>query len=102
MKTYTVATGKENSTPTGSFKIVNKLRNPTWFRTGAVIPPNSPENVLGSRWLGLDIKGYGIHGSRDINEIGKQVTMGCVRMRNQEIEEVYDIVPVGTEVTIID
>jgi lipoprotein-anchoring transpeptidase ErfK/SrfK len=102
IKTYTVATGKGNSTPNGSFKIVNKLQNPTWFKTGAVIPPGSPENILGSRWLGLDIKGYGIHGSRDINEIGRQVTMGCIRMRNQDVEELYDILPLGTEVTIID
>ncbi|OQX81318.1 MAG: hypothetical protein B6D56_02565 [Candidatus Omnitrophica bacterium 4484_70.1] len=101
-KTYPVATGKNNSTPTGKFKIINKLKNPTWFKTGAVIPPNSPQNILGTRWMGLNVKGYGIHGTKDGDSIGKQSTLGCVRMRRQDIEELFDIVPVGTEVTIID
>ncbi len=102
IKTYVVATGKNNSTPVGRFKIINKLKNPTWFKTGAVIPPGSPKNVLGTRWMGLSIKGYGIHGSRDVNDIGKQVTEGCIRMKNEEIEVLYDIVPTGTEVIIVN
>ena len=103
IKTYVVSTGKDNSTPVGKFKITNeKLINPTWFKTGAVVLPDSPENILGTRWMGLDIKGYGIHGNRNINEIGKQVTQGCVRMRNEDVEELYDIVPPGTEVIIVD
>ncbi len=101
-KTYPVATGKNNSTPTGKFKIINKLKNPTWFKTGAVLPPTSPQNVLGTRWMGLNIKGYGIHGTKDGDSIGKQSTLGCVRMRRQDIEELFDIVPVGTEVIIVD
>jgi lipoprotein-anchoring transpeptidase ErfK/SrfK len=102
VKTYVVATGKNNSTPVGSFKIVNKLPNPTWFKTGAVIPSDSSENILGSRWMGFDLKGYGIHGTTEPQNLGRQVTMGCVRMKNEEVEELYDIVPIGTEVTIID
>lgn len=101
-KTYPVATGKNNSTPTGKFKIINKIKNPTWFKTGAVIPPDSPENVLGTRWMGLNIKGYGIHGTRDGDSIGKQSTLGCIRMRKKDVEELFDIVPRGTEVLIID
>lgn len=102
VKTYIVSTGEDNSTPIGTFKIVNKIVSPTWFRVGAVIPPDSPENILGSRWMGFDIKGYGIHGTTEPDELGKQVTMGCVRMRNDEVEELFDILPIGTEVTIID
>ncbi|MBD3246133.1 MAG: L,D-transpeptidase family protein [Candidatus Omnitrophica bacterium] len=102
LKTYTVSTGKNNSTPVGTFKVVNKLKNPTWFRTGAVIPPDSPENILGTRWMGFDVTGYGIHGTKDPDNLGKQVTLGCVRMRNSDVEELYDIIPTGTEVTIID
>ena len=63
IKTYLVATGKDNNTPIGEFKIVNKLEKPTWYKTGAVISPDSPENILGSRWMGFDLKGYGIHGT---------------------------------------
>ncbi|MCM8826956.1 MAG: L,D-transpeptidase family protein [Candidatus Omnitrophica bacterium] len=102
LKTYIVSTGKDNSTPIGTFKIVNKLENPTWFKTGAVVPPGSPDNILGTRWMGLNIIGYGIHGSKDENEIGKQVTQGCVRMYNKDVEELYDIIPLGTEVEIVD
>ena len=102
IKTYVVATGKNNGTPVGSFKIINKLIDPTWFKVGAVIPPDSPENILGSRWLGLDIQGYGIHGTTEPDALGKQVTLGCIRMKNEDVEEIYDIVPVGTEVVIVD
>jgi lipoprotein-anchoring transpeptidase ErfK/SrfK len=102
LKTYVVSTGKNNCTPVGTFKIVNKLPNPTWFKAGAVIPSGSPENILGSRWLGLDKKGYGIHGTTMPQDLGKQVTAGCVRMKNEEVEELYDIVGTGTEVTIVN
>lgn len=102
LKTYIVSTGKEGCTPEGVFKIVNKLENPTWFKAGSVIPPGSPENILGSRWLGIDKNGYGIHGTTMPQDLGKQVTAGCVRMRNEEVEELYDIIGVGTEVTIVN
>ncbi len=102
VKTYVVSTGKDNSSPVGKFKIVNKLANPTWFRAGAVVPPESPENILGTRWMGFDLAGYGIHGTTEPQDLGKQVTLGCVRMRNDEVEELYSIVPTGTEVTIVD
>jgi lipoprotein-anchoring transpeptidase ErfK/SrfK len=102
LKTYIVSTGKNNSTPTGNFKITSKLLNPTWFKDGAVIPSGSPENILGTRWLGFDLPGYGIHGTTDPQTLGKQITQGCVRMSNPDVEELYIIVPEGTEVTIID
>lgn len=102
IKTYTVSTGANNCTPVGTFKIVNKIPNPTWFKAGAVVPAGSPENILGTRWLGFDIPGYGIHGTTEPQNLGQQVTQGCVRMANSEVEELYIIVPIGTEVTIID
>lgn len=104
IKTYTVSTGKNNSTPLGSFRIINRIPNPVWYRQdiGAVVPPDSPENILGKYWLGLSIKGYGIHGTNDGNEIGKYVTQGCIRMRAKDIEELFTILPLGTEVVIID
>lgn len=102
IKTYIVSTGVNNSTPLGTYKIVNKLQNPTWFKAGAVVPAASPENVLGTRWLGFNLPGYGIHGTIQPQNLGKQVTQGCVRMNNSDVEELYTIVPVGTEVTIVD
>jgi lipoprotein-anchoring transpeptidase ErfK/SrfK len=102
IKVYRVSTGENNSTPVGEFNITSKLVDPVWFHKGVVVPPESPSNVLGTRWLGFDIAGYGIHGTVDPDSIGQQVTAGCVRMRNQEVEELYSIVPNGTKVVIVD
>ncbi|MBI2494999.1 MAG: L,D-transpeptidase [Candidatus Omnitrophica bacterium] len=102
IKSYRVATGKEDSTPVGAFTIISKIPNPVWYKQGAVVPPDSPENILGTRWLGIDKPGYGIHGSTDPNTIGQQVTAGCVRMTNADVEELFGIVPIGTDVTIVD
>ncbi len=102
VKVYSVSTGANNSTPVGTFKITSKLENPVWFNKGIVVPPESPQNVLGTRWMGFDIPGYGIHGTVEPNNIGKQVTAGCVRMINEQVEELYSILPVGTEVVIVD
>ncbi|OIO37720.1 MAG: hypothetical protein AUJ75_03695 [Candidatus Omnitrophica bacterium CG1_02_49_10] len=102
LKVYTVATGSNSSTPVGEFKIVNKLKDPVWFKSGAIVPPDSPENILGTRWMGLDEPGYGIHGTTEPDSIGKQVTAGCVRMPNKDVEELYSIIPEGTKVTIVD
>lgn len=102
IKTYIVSTGLNNSTPTGNFKVINKLQNPTWFKAGAIVPAGSPENILGSRWLGFDLPGYGIHGTTEPQSLGKQVTQGCIRMSNPDINELYTIVPVGAEVTVVD
>jgi lipoprotein-anchoring transpeptidase ErfK/SrfK len=101
-KTYRVSTGTNFSTPTGSFKITTKIIDPPWYIKGAVIPAGSPQNILGSRWLGITEPRYGIHGTTEPQSIGKQVTAGCVRMVNSDVEELYDIVPVGTEVVIVD
>lgn len=102
LKVYKVSTGAENTTPTGKFKIVNKLVDPVWYKAGAIVPSGSPENILGSRWMGISEPGYGIHGSRDPETIGKHITAGCIRMYNGDIKELYSIVPVGAEVTIVD
>lgn len=102
VKVYRVSTGENNATPAGKFKIVNKLIDPVWFNRGVVVPPESPSNVLGSRWMGFDVPGYGIHGTIEPETIGQQVTAGCVRMRNEEVEELYSLIPVGTEVTVVD
>jgi len=102
LKTYTVSTGVDNSTPVGVFKITDKLINPTWYKEGAVVPPESPENALGTRWMGITAEGYGIHGTIEPEKLGQQITAGCVRMKNEEVEELYSLVGPGTEVTIQD
>lgn len=102
IKSYPVGTGKDDSTPEGTFTIVNRIPNPVWYKQGAVVPQGSPENILGTRWMGFDKSGYGIHGSVDPSPIAQQSTAGCVRMTNSDVEELFAIVPVGTEVTIVN
>ena len=102
VKTYRVSTGINNCTPVGTFKIINKIVDPPWYTAGSVVPADSPKNILGSRWLGLSAQGYGIHGTTEPQSIGKQVTSGCIRMKNSDVEELYSIVPEDTEVVIVD
>ena len=102
IKSYAVGTGRDDSTPEGTFKIINKIPDPVWYKQGAVVPQGSPENILGTRWLGFDKTGYGIHGTVDAAPISQQATAGCVRMTNSDVEELFAIVPIGTEVTIVN
>jgi lipoprotein-anchoring transpeptidase ErfK/SrfK len=102
IKVYRVSTGENNCTPVGNFKIVNKIIDPVWYTEKAMVPAESPDNVLGSRWMGFNLPGYGIHGTVSPEKIGQSATKGCVRMINAEVEELYKITPVGTEVTIVD
>ena len=103
VKTYTVSTGKDVSvTPIGEFIIVNKLIDPVWFNKGVILPPESPANVLGSRWMGFDLSGYGIHGTIYPETIGSHETAGCVRMHNEDVEEIFSMVPRGIKVVIVE
>ncbi len=107
IKIYHVATGKDkkdNDTPVGTFKIASKIPNPVWFKPGGQpIPPESPENELGSRWMGFDIDShYGIHGTIHPEAIGEKATAGCVRMLNSDVEELFDLLVIGTKVNITE
>ncbi len=101
---YRVGLGKENRTPSGEFQIEVKLEEPTWHHDGRVIPFGDPANILGTRWLGFENKpgvmGYGIHGTAHPESVGSDESMGCVRMRNEEVEELFGLVPRGTKVSI--
>jgi lipoprotein-anchoring transpeptidase ErfK/SrfK len=103
VKRYVVSTGKDNSTPAGKYKIINKLEDPTWYKPGGgVYKAGDKKNEIGTRWMGLSKKGYGIHGTIEPQRLGEQVSHGCVRMKNEEIEELFKLVPTGTPVTIKD
>lgn len=106
-KRYKICSGADDSsTPIGDFEIKEKIKDPTWYpASGGAIPPNSAENILGSRWMGLwksrTKTGYGIHEAIDPSDIGKYVTNGCIRMTKEDLEELYDIVIIRTPVTIV-
>jgi L,D-transpeptidase ErfK/SrfK len=104
-------------TPLGTTKVIRKIKDPSWNPPEsirrehaamgdplpAVVPPG-PHNPLGTRALYLNLPGeYRIHGT-DVDKIfgiGMQITHGCVRMYPSDIEELYDVVPVGTPVHIV-
>ena len=99
-KIYPVATGKDSTpSPTGSFHIVVRVVDPTYYHEGKVIAPG-PSNPLGDRWMGLDRKGYGIHGTNAPQSIGKSASHGCIRMAKRDLEEIFSLVKVGDEVEI--
>jgi hypothetical protein len=64
-----------------------------------VIPPG-PNNPLGPRWVGLSQKGFGIHGTNQPSSVGKAASHGCIRMRNRDIEQFFEMVSVGDAVSI--
>ncbi len=102
-KRYRIGTGKYDRTPVGRTRVTVREAKPTWWRAdGPPLPFGHPENVLGTHWLGLDIKGYGIHGTWEPETIGRHESAGCIRLLNSDIEELYTLVPEGTEVVIED
>ena len=101
LKIFPVTVGASvTPSPAGAFQIVNRLVNPGYFRPGIVIPPGK-SNPLGPRWIGLNKKGYGIHGTNEPSSIGKAASHGCIRLRNRDIQELFAMVSVGDEVGIL-
>ncbi|HHV99909.1 MAG TPA: murein L,D-transpeptidase [Clostridiaceae bacterium] len=106
VKKYPVAVGNPPSlTPSGKFTIKNKIVNPAWGGGGYAkpVPGGSPNNPLGYRWMGLSYKGgsrYGIHGNNSPYSIGKDVSHGCIRMINSDVEELFEKVTVSMPVWI--
>jgi lipoprotein-anchoring transpeptidase ErfK/SrfK len=100
VKVYSVAVGAEDSpSPTGSFVIVNRLTDPTYYHKGTVIGPGSA-NPLGNRWIGLNQKGYGIHGTNVQSSIGKAASHGCIRVGRKDLADLFSRVQVGDVVEI--
>ncbi len=100
VRIFPVAVGAAVSpSPTGDFQIVSRVANPTYYHPGVVIPPGG-DNPVGTRWVGLNQKGYGIHGTNEPRSIGKAASHGCIRLRNRDIEQFFRMVSVGDTVEI--
>lgn len=93
IKEYRITVGRIDApTPIGNFKVINKMINPTWYPPDGRDPiPPGPNNELGTRWIGIDKPHYGIHGTIKPQEIGKATSDGCVRLKNEDIEELYPL-----------
>ena len=108
---FPCGTGTNDSTPVGTFKVRSgsKLIDPQWTnpRTGEHFAANDPKNPIGERWIGLQgttpdtakFTGYGIHGTTEPQSIGQQMSMGCVRLGDAEVEVVYELI--GEQSTIV-
>ncbi|MGA9392488.1 MAG: L,D-transpeptidase [Candidatus Sulfotelmatobacter sp.] len=97
---FPVAVGAAVSpSPTGEFVIVRRVANPTYYHAGVVIPTGK-DNPVGTRWMGLNVKGYGIHGTNAPGSIGHATSHGCIRLRNRDVERLYTMLRVGDVVKI--
>jgi hypothetical protein len=106
VRVWEVGIGKEgHETPVGSYLVGEKQTEPSWMPIGAPqLPFGHPENPLGTRWIawhqGGQSTSYGIHGTSDPNAVGGRVSQGCVRMRNEDVQELFDLLPVGATVIV--
>jgi lipoprotein-anchoring transpeptidase ErfK/SrfK len=98
--TFQVAVGaKVSPSPSGEFRIVSRVSNPTYYRPGTVVPAGK-DNPVGTRWVGLSLKGYGIHGTNAPRSIGQAASHGCIRLRNRDMEQLFTMLRVGDTVQI--
>lgn len=103
---FPVAIGADASTPSGSCRVRDRIKNPDWYFHGKRIPFGDPQNIIGTRWIGLSgsaaVEGIGIHGTADDASVGKAASMGCIRLHNADVERLFEWVDTGTEVEIRD
>jgi hypothetical protein len=100
IRIFPVAVGADVSpSPAGNFQIVTRVSNPTYYHPGVVIPAGK-DSPIGTRWIGLDKSGYGIHGTNVPASIGHAASHGCIRLRNRDVEELFSLVHVGDMVEI--
>jgi hypothetical protein len=100
-KIYSVAVGKPSTpSPEGTFTIERRVANPVYQHKGRTVEAG-PGNPVGSRWMGLSTKGYGIHGTNEPKSLGKAASHGCIRMGKADLEEFYGLVAVGDQVQIV-
>jgi len=108
VKQYRIATGApDNPTPTGDFSISDKTQNPTWYTSDGPIPSGDPRNELGTRWIGIENettrkRKLGIHGTNKPETIGKAVSDGCIRLLNEDVEELFDLMSKKDNVRILE
>jgi L,D-transpeptidase ErfK/SrfK len=114
--THPVGVGRQDwDTPLGRAHVVDKIPNPTWYPPASIradyaargeplpsVVPPGPDNPLGRHALILDIPGYLIHGTHKPQGVGMQVSYGCIRLYPEDIERLFELVPRGTPVRLIN
>jgi L,D-transpeptidase ErfK/SrfK len=101
IRVYPIAVGAPSSpSPTGAYTIAQRVTLPTWYGPHHTVIGPGKANPVGTRWLGLSLKGYGIHGTNSPASIGHNASHGCIRMRNRDVEELFDLVSIGAVVEL--
>jgi lipoprotein-anchoring transpeptidase ErfK/SrfK len=104
---FSISTGARFPTPQGTYRIVTKVRNPTWSYRGQTVPGGTRANPLGVVWLGLGMPArwtgapIGMHGTNAPWLIGQPASKGCIRLRNADALRLYRMVPLGCRVYIV-
>lgn len=114
IRSFPVGLGTEGGTPDGVWRVKNRLSNPTYYPPASsshkrIIAPNDPQNPLGEHWIGLEgvagaavgRNGYGIHGTIEPDSIGREASLGCVRMRNEDVAQLYELLQPGKSMVTI-
>ena len=111
IRSFNVGLGEAGSTPVGSFIVHSKVQGGGYTnpRTGEVFAPGDPKNPIGKYWMGLrgtddktlTARGYGIHGTIDPTSVGKQMSMGCVRMGDEDIATLYKLLSDGQTTQVV-
>jgi hypothetical protein len=96
---FAIGVGRDFPPSEGQYTVELKQVNPECHLPDRVIPGGDPSNPLGARWLGLT-GGYGLHGTNDPNSIGRPDQSGCIGLGPRDVDDVYDILIVGSKVTI--
>ncbi|MEN8263218.1 MAG: L,D-transpeptidase family protein [Nitrospirota bacterium] len=112
VRTFPLGIGRAGwNTPSGVYRITAKVKDPVWKVPDSIkeekpeLPDfvlQGPENPLGSYWLQLSAKGYGIHGTNRPYGIGRRVSHGCIRLYPEDIKALFNLVKVRTKVRIIN
>ncbi len=112
IETHAIGIGRQGrETPLGTTRIVRKAKNPTWYPPASIrredpslprVVPPGPDNPLGTRALYLGWPSYLIHGTIKPYGVGRRVSAGCIRMYPEQIESMYERVPIGTPVRVLE
>lgn len=114
LRSFRVGLGAENGTPEGVWKVKERLVNPTYYPSASaadkrIIEPDDPNNPLGEHWIGLQgvegpavgHEGYGIHGTIEPDSVGRAVSLGCIRMLNEDVAFLYGLLLPGRSTVTI-
>ena len=99
---WPVTIGREDRTVPGEYTAGEKQEEPMWFRQGDPVPFGEPDNPLGTRWIAWNgSNGLGFHGTWEPETIGQAASDGCIRMRNEDVEVLFEVLPRGSRIVVL-